>query len=76
MAVVPSIEKRDYVINELIETEKNYVDVLNTLQKSFMRPLVNILPKDDFDIIFKGIKVSAAVFEIKKQSYFGFLGVE
>ena len=64
MAIVPSIEKRDYVINELIETEKNYVDVLNTIQKSFMRPLYNILRRDDYEIIFKEINVSAILISI------------
>lgn len=61
VTIVPSIEKRDYVINELIETEKNYVDVLNTLQKSFMRPLVNIITEDDYAVIFFGIKVGNLV---------------
>ncbi|XKL67365.1 hypothetical protein PGB90_002856 [Kerria lacca] len=56
IAVVPSIEKRDYVINELIETEKNYVDVLKTLQKSFMGPLSSFMREDDYSIIFFGIK--------------------
>lgn len=54
---MPSIEKRDYVINELIETEKNYVDVLKTLQKSFMGPLSSFMREDDYSIIFFGIKV-------------------
>lgn len=62
---MPSIEKRDYVINELIETEKNYVDVLNTLQKSFMRPLQNIMREDDFSMIFFGIKVRTRAFGIR-----------
>ncbi|XP_065209606.1 protein vav isoform X2 [Planococcus citri] len=61
VAVVPSIEKRDYVINELIETEKNYVDVLNTLQKSFMRPLKNCISEDDYATIFFGINELAEI---------------
>ncbi|KAG8284415.1 Guanine nucleotide exchange factor vav2 [Homalodisca vitripennis] len=51
-----SLEKRDYVINELVETEKNYVDVLATLQRCFMRPLGSILKDEDNRIIFMGIK--------------------
>ncbi|KAF4524791.1 hypothetical protein B566_EDAN010165 [Ephemera danica] len=34
-----SLEKRDYVIRELVETEKNYLDVLDSVQKHFMKPL-------------------------------------
>ncbi|XP_073981108.1 vav guanine nucleotide exchange factor isoform X2 [Rhodnius prolixus] len=55
-AVNHSFEKRDFVINELIETEKNYIDVLNTLQRYFIRPLSNVLKEEDIKIIFGGIK--------------------
>uniref|UniRef100_A0A1B6EAB2 Protein vav n=1 Tax=Clastoptera arizonana TaxID=38151 RepID=A0A1B6EAB2_9HEMI len=55
-AVIHNLEKRDYVINELVETEKNYVDVLSTLQRCFLRPLANCLKEEDFKIIFTGIK--------------------
>lgn len=55
-AISHSLEKRDYVINELVETEKNYVDVLSTLNRCFLRPLANALKEDDFRIIFFGIK--------------------
>ncbi|XP_054272231.1 protein vav isoform X2 [Macrosteles quadrilineatus] len=51
-----SLEKRDYVINELVETEKNYVDVLVTLQRSFMRPLSTLLEDHDYRTIFMWIK--------------------
>ncbi|XP_024086267.1 protein vav isoform X2 [Cimex lectularius] len=51
-----SFEKRDYVINELVETEKNYIDVLNTLLKHFIRPLTSIIKDDDMKTIFGGIK--------------------
>lgn len=57
-----SLEKRDHVINELVETEKNYIDVITTLQRCFMRPLQNVLKEEDFRIIFMGVKVN----------YFGF----
>lgn len=53
-----SLEKRDYVINELVETERNYLDVLGGLQRSFMRPLASFIREDDFKIIFAYIKVS------------------
>jgi len=55
--VVHSFEKRDYVIKELLETEKNYVDVLGSLQKYFMKPLSNLLRPEDMKVIFGGIKV-------------------
>jgi len=54
--VVHSFEKRDYVIKELLETEKNYVDVLASLQRHFMKPLSNLLREEDMKVIFGGIK--------------------
>jgi RhoGEF domain. len=51
------LEKRDYVINELVETEKNYVDVLASLLRNFMKPLSNLLREEDMKVIFGGIKV-------------------
>ncbi|KAF5302731.1 hypothetical protein FQR65_LT08473 [Abscondita terminalis] len=39
----PPLEKRDYVIKELVETEHNYVEVINKLKKNFMRPLQSLL---------------------------------
>lgn len=55
-AITHSLEKRDYVINELVETEKKYVDVLSTLQRSFMRPLSSIMKDEDMKTVFHGIK--------------------
>nr|CAD7457409.1 unnamed protein product [Timema tahoe] len=51
-----SLEKRDYVIKELVETEKNYVDVLATVQRSFMRPLSSFIREEDMKAIFSGMK--------------------
>ncbi|XP_059480997.1 protein vav isoform X2 [Neocloeon triangulifer] len=51
-----TLEKRDYVIKELVETEKNYIEVLQNLQTNFMRPLVNHLQHKDHSIIFCNIK--------------------
>ncbi|XP_065334269.1 protein vav isoform X1 [Cloeon dipterum] len=51
-----ALEKRDYVIKELVETEKNYIEVLQNLQNYFMRPLMSILPHRDHSIIFCNIK--------------------
>ena len=39
-------EKRDFCIKELIETEANYVDVLNMLKKNFIMPLSAMKDKD------------------------------
>jgi len=55
--VVSLLERRDYVINELVETERNYVDVLNGLQKHFMKPMAGFLSDEDYHTIFFGIKV-------------------
>ncbi|KAI5699474.1 hypothetical protein M8J76_016247 [Diaphorina citri] len=48
-------EKKEYVINELIETEKNYVEVLATLKRCFMMPLERYIRPEDFKIVFSGI---------------------
>lgn len=54
-------EKRDYVIQELVETERNYSDVLNSLLKHFARPLSAILLPKDSARIFFGIKELAEI---------------
>ncbi|XP_016911016.1 protein vav [Apis cerana] len=54
-------EKRDYVIQELVETERNYSDVLNSLLKYFARPLSSLLRPEDSTRIFFGIKELAEI---------------
>lgn len=51
-------EKRDYVIKELVDTERNYVEVLCKLKNNFMSKLLNFIPKENLDIIFYHIHVS------------------
>ncbi|XP_004928811.1 protein vav isoform X2 [Bombyx mandarina] len=51
-----SLEKRDYVIRELVDTESNYVDVLSKIIQHFMRPLMPYLKPQDLQGIFFGIK--------------------
>lgn len=53
-----TLEKRDFVIKELIDTERNYVDVLGKLKKNFMKPLQNVLDEVTHGIIFYKIAVS------------------
>ena len=48
-------EKRDFCLQELLETEANYVDVLNRLRKNFIRPITTI-KESDKKIIFQNIK--------------------
>lgn len=52
-----SLEKRDYVIRELVDTECNYVDVLSKIIKYFLRPLTPYLKPQDMHVIFFGVKV-------------------
>lgn len=47
--------KRDYCLQELLQTEANYVDVLNALRKNFIRPITTI-KESDKKIIFMNIK--------------------
>lgn len=54
----PTLEKRDFVIKELIDTERNYVDVLFKLKKNFMKPLQGILDEESHGIIFYKVSVS------------------
>ncbi|XP_011312560.1 protein vav isoform X1 [Fopius arisanus] len=54
-------EKRDYVIEELVETEKNYSEVLNSLIRHFERPLASLLRPEDSARIFFGIKDLAEI---------------
>ena len=49
-------EKRDYVVQELVETERNYSEVLTNLLRYFARPLSTLLKPDDLSRIFFGIK--------------------
>ena len=48
-------EKRDFCLVELLETEANYVDVLNRIRKNFIRPITTIRESDK-KIIFMNIK--------------------
>ena len=48
------VEQRDYCIKELVETEGNYVDVLNMLRKHFLRPIISMKDPDKL-IVFKNI---------------------
>lgn len=50
-----SLEKRDYVIRELVDTECNYVDVLSKIVRHFLRPLTTYLKPHDLQTIFFGI---------------------
>ncbi|GJQ72601.1 hypothetical protein Trydic_g1266 [Trypoxylus dichotomus] len=57
-------EKRDYVIKELVDTEKNYVDVLCKLHRNFMLKLNYFISKDHLDIIFYHVP---ELYEIHKE---------
>ncbi|KAG5896470.1 hypothetical protein JTB14_005853 [Gonioctena quinquepunctata] len=52
----PTVEKRDFVIKELLDTEKNYVEVLTKLKKNFMQPLMTQMRPEHHNIIFFKIK--------------------
>lgn len=56
-----SFEQRDYVIRELIDTESNYLDVLNALKYKFMQPMEKYLPTEDIKTIFPRIKDLAEI---------------
>ncbi|BFG01451.1 protein vav [Drosophila madeirensis] len=56
-----SFEQRDYVIRELIDTESNYLDVLNALKLKFMGPLERHLNQDELRLIFPRIRELADI---------------
>ena len=51
------VEKRDYSINEIVDTEKNYIEALAMIKTKFIRPLSNVLKEEDKKCIFYGIEV-------------------
>ncbi|XP_064650133.1 guanine nucleotide exchange factor VAV3-like isoform X3 [Lineus longissimus] len=57
----PAKSKRDFCIKELVETENNYVDALNMIITHFLRPLRNVLPQIDREIVFKYVEDLAQV---------------
>lgn len=59
-SITASLEQRDFVIRELIETEANYLDVLQALKNKFMQPMEKLL-KDEIKIIFPRIKVTCDI---------------
>ncbi|XP_030379077.1 protein vav isoform X1 [Scaptodrosophila lebanonensis] len=56
-----SFEQRDYVIRELVDTESNYLDVLNALKAKFMAPLERHLNPDELKQIFPRIRELADI---------------
>lgn len=50
------IEKRDYCIKELVETEKNYCEALRMIINHFYQPLSKILHLEDRRLIFNNLK--------------------
>lgn len=55
--VPPTFEKRDFIIKELLDTEKNYVDVLNKLKNNYMQPLKSHMKLEKHSVVFFKIKV-------------------
>jgi hypothetical protein len=50
-------DKRNHVLNELMETEKNYVGVLDVIITKFKVALAKSkLPKSDLDLIFSNVE--------------------
>lgn len=56
-SITASLEQRDYVIKELVETEANYLDVLDALKYKFMQPMEKLL-RDEIQVIFPRMKVN------------------
>ncbi|XP_050077051.1 protein vav [Anopheles maculipalpis] len=51
-----NLEQRDFVIKELLDTEKNYLEALNALKYVFMQPLEKLLSKEEIRAIFPCIR--------------------
>ena len=50
------IEKRDYCIKELVETEKNYCEALRMIINHFYHPLSKVLHLEDRRLIFNNLR--------------------
>jgi guanine nucleotide exchange factor VAV len=61
-ASTANFEQRDFVIKELLETETNYLEVLNALKYKFMQPMEKYLAKEEIKTIFPTIKVSRQLY--------------
>ena len=48
--------KRDHCLRELVETEKNYVEALDMIVKSFVQPLRTVLSREDRQKIFINVE--------------------
>ena len=55
--LIKKLSKRQLIINELIQTERSYVDSLIQLDEFFIQPLSNtkLMSSEDYQIIFSGI---------------------
>ena len=51
------MDKREYAIRELVETEKNYLKALDMIRNCFLRPLTAVLSSEERKCIFFGIEV-------------------
>lgn len=60
------IQKRDYCLKELVETEKNYCDALEMIINQFVNPLTNLLHWTEIQIIFQNLN---SLFEVHKKLY-------
>ncbi|CAL1533586.1 unnamed protein product [Lymnaea stagnalis] len=56
--------KRDHCIRELFETENNYKTALHMIIEYFIKPLHNILPSSDREVIFAHIE---QLYEVHKE---------
>ncbi|XP_021378653.1 guanine nucleotide exchange factor VAV2-like isoform X7 [Mizuhopecten yessoensis] len=52
----PPVTKLDYCVKEIHDTEKNYVDALTMLVQHFTKPLRDVIPATDRDVIFAHIE--------------------
>ena len=51
-------EKRTNVLNELYETEKSYLNVLELISQDFYSALVDHISSDDTELLFSAVKVT------------------
>lgn len=56
-ASTSSFEQRDFVIRELIDTETNYLEVLQALKDKFMVPMEKLLSREELKMVYPKIKV-------------------
>lgn len=54
-------EKRSNVLNELYQTEKSYLNILEVISQDFYSALVDHISSEDTELLFSAVKVMKSI---------------